>query len=141
MSQRSCPAVPDYAAVVDYLLKLGGGSVTLSGCQICFAANISRIQTGDIGDKYNLPVLQWRQRTLQHVDGTAWILAIQRQLRMNGRQPPRLDEGVNRETLIQVLRQGFALCRVPAHGIGQRGFDPDALACRGELHSRSRRLT
>src|SRR5271170_2302872 len=40
MRQSSSPAVPDDAAVVKYLLKLGGSSVALSGCQICFSANV-----------------------------------------------------------------------------------------------------
>ncbi len=33
MRQRSRPAVPDDAAVVENLLKLGGGCTALSGCQ------------------------------------------------------------------------------------------------------------
>src|ERR1019366_8952862 len=35
MRQRSRPAVPDNAAMVENLLKLGDGSAALSGCQVC----------------------------------------------------------------------------------------------------------
>src|SRR5712692_4178685 len=38
MRQRSRPAVPDDPAVVENLLKLGGSSTALSGCQVCFSA-------------------------------------------------------------------------------------------------------
>ena len=55
MRQRSRPAVPDDAAVVDDLLKLGGGSATLSGCEIRFAANISGIEAGNVRDELNFP--------------------------------------------------------------------------------------
>ena len=37
--QRSRPAVPDNAAVVENLLELGGGSVELSGCEIRLQAD------------------------------------------------------------------------------------------------------
>jgi len=47
-SQGSRPAVPDDAAVVDDLLKLSGGSVTLSGCQVCLSPDIGRIEAGNI---------------------------------------------------------------------------------------------
>ncbi len=57
MRQRSGPAVPDDAAVVEDLLKLGGGFFALSGCQICLAANVHVIQAGNIGDEVNLPQL------------------------------------------------------------------------------------
>src|ERR1700690_2355042 len=40
MRQRSRPAVPDDAAVVDDLLKLGGGFFALSGCEICLSTYI-----------------------------------------------------------------------------------------------------
>ncbi len=46
MRQRSCPAVLDDAAVVENLLKLGGGSVALSGCQMRLSANVNVIETG-----------------------------------------------------------------------------------------------
>src|ERR1700722_1973307 len=35
MRQRSRPAVPDDAAVVENLLKLNGGRTALSGCKVC----------------------------------------------------------------------------------------------------------
>jgi hypothetical protein len=44
MRYRSCPAIPYNAAVVDNLLKLGGGSA-LSVCQVCLTAYVSRIKT------------------------------------------------------------------------------------------------
>ena len=57
MRQRSRPAIPDDAAVVDNFLKLGGGSITLSGSQICLSAYVHMIEAGNIGDERNLPQL------------------------------------------------------------------------------------
>ena len=51
--QRSCPAVPDNAAVVDNLLELGGSLLALSGCQVCLSTNVGGIEAGDIGDERN----------------------------------------------------------------------------------------
>jgi hypothetical protein len=48
---------PDDAAVVDDVLKLGGGSTALSGCQECLAAHVRRIEAGDIDHELNLPQL------------------------------------------------------------------------------------
>jgi hypothetical protein len=55
MRQRSRPAVPDDSAVVENLLKLGGGSAAISGCQVCISANVRRVEAGDICDESNLP--------------------------------------------------------------------------------------
>ena len=57
MRQRSCPAVPDDAAVVDDLLKLDGSSFALSGCQVCLSAYVHVVETGSIGDERNSPQL------------------------------------------------------------------------------------
>src|ERR1019366_4082539 len=40
MRQSSSPAVPDDAAMVGDLLKLGGGSIALSGCEVCFSTHV-----------------------------------------------------------------------------------------------------
>src|SRR5271156_5617248 len=53
MRQRSRPAVPDNAAVVENLLKLGSGSAALSGCQVCLPAYIHVIEAGNIVDEPN----------------------------------------------------------------------------------------
>ena len=37
MRQRSRPAVPDDAAVVENLLELGGCGTALPGCQVCLS--------------------------------------------------------------------------------------------------------
>ena len=55
MRQGSRPAVPDDAAVVDDLLKLGGGFFALSGGQVCLTANVRRIKAGKIGDETDCP--------------------------------------------------------------------------------------
>src|ERR1700686_3743725 len=55
MRQRSRPTVPDDAAVVDDLPKLGCGSITLSGCQVCRSADIRRIEAGDIVEELYFP--------------------------------------------------------------------------------------
>jgi hypothetical protein len=57
MRQRSCPTVPDDAAVVDDLLKLVGGFFALSCCQVCLSANVYVIEAGNIGEEVNLPKL------------------------------------------------------------------------------------
>jgi len=57
MRQSSRPAVTDDAAVVENPLKLSGGITTFSGCQICLTMNVCRIETGNIGDKSDLPQL------------------------------------------------------------------------------------
>jgi hypothetical protein len=44
-------------AVVENLLKLGGGSTALSGRKMCLSANIHMIEAGNIGDERNLPQL------------------------------------------------------------------------------------
>ena len=46
MRQRSRPAVPDDAAVVENLLKLGGGGGALSTCQVCLSAYVHMIEAG-----------------------------------------------------------------------------------------------
>src|SRR5580700_2207210 len=53
MGQGSRPVVPDDAAVVDDLLKLGGGSVALSGRQGCLSMYVHRIEAGNIVEELN----------------------------------------------------------------------------------------
>jgi hypothetical protein len=60
MRQRSRPAVPDDAAVIENLLELGDGFLALPAGQIRFAANVGGIEAGDVGNKTNLPVLDRR---------------------------------------------------------------------------------
>src|SRR6266852_2668932 len=48
MRQRSRPAVPDDPAVLENLLKLGGSSTALSGCQVCLSSDICRIEAGNV---------------------------------------------------------------------------------------------
>ena len=48
MRQGSRPAVPDDAAVVENLLKLGGGGGALSTCQVCLSAYVHVIEAGNI---------------------------------------------------------------------------------------------
>ena len=59
MRQRSRPAVPHDAAVVENLLKLGGGRLALSRRQIRLAANIGWIEAGNIGYKKKFAQLDW----------------------------------------------------------------------------------
>jgi hypothetical protein len=42
-----------HAAVVDDLLKLGGGSAAMSGCQVYLSAYVHVIEAGNIGDERN----------------------------------------------------------------------------------------
>ena len=66
MRQSSRPAIPDDPAVVENLLKLGG-STALSGCQVCLAAYVNVIETGNIGDERNPPT-RWGS-SLQSIQG------------------------------------------------------------------------
>src|SRR2546427_4140743 len=128
MCQRSGPAVPDDPAVVENLLKLGGSSTALSGCQVCFSAYIGRIEAGNIHDEPNLPQLDRdRGSSLQGSQGGSRILLVQRQLPLNRRQPKRLHLGVQRKAVPYVLRQRFGSCRIAPHGKGKRGFELRAL--------------
>jgi hypothetical protein len=45
--------------VVENLLKLGGGSTTLSGCQVCLSAYIHVVEAGKIVDEANTSELDW----------------------------------------------------------------------------------
>src|SRR4029077_2366092 len=49
MRQRSRPAIRDNAAVVENLLKLGGGGIALPGCQICLSAYVYVKEAGNVG--------------------------------------------------------------------------------------------
>src|SRR5208337_5046995 len=102
MRQRSRPAVPHNTAVVENLLKLGGRSVALSGCQVCLCAYIRRIEAGDIVDERNCAELERGGGRLQGSQGSGRILLVQRQLPLNRGQPVRLDLRVQRETFPQV---------------------------------------
>src|ERR1035437_7080849 len=48
MRERSGPAEPDDAAVIDDFLKCGGGWVALSGGEVRFPAKVSRVEAGDV---------------------------------------------------------------------------------------------
>src|SRR6202040_227174 len=84
MRQRSRPAVPDKAAVVENLLKLGSGGTALSGCQIGLTPHIHCVEAGGTGGERNLPQLNGSS-VLQLLDGPNRILPVQRQLPMNRR--------------------------------------------------------
>src|ERR1700726_5004574 len=98
MRQRSRPAIPDDAAVVEDFLELGGGRTALSGCQICLSAYIHVIEAGNVVDKRNLSQLDGGSSSLQGSQRRSRVLFVQCQLRLNRRQPKRLHLGVQRET-------------------------------------------
>src|SRR5258708_39107242 len=93
--QRDRRASPHDAAVVKDLLKGGSGSTALSGCQVRLSAYIYMIEAGNIGDEHNLPQLDGGS-SLQDIQGGSWVLFVQRQLRLNRRQPERLHLRVQR---------------------------------------------
>jgi hypothetical protein len=49
------PAVPDYAAVVENLLKFGGSGTVLSCSRVCLPSYKQVIKAGTIVDERNLP--------------------------------------------------------------------------------------
>jgi hypothetical protein len=134
MRQRSRPAVPDDTAVVENLLKLGGGSAVLVGCQVYFPANVIRVKAGNVGHKSDLSELDWRSRPEATECGSG-ILLVKGQLRLNRGQPKRLHLGVPRKASIEVLRQRLGSCRLARCGKGKRGFDLDTLTRGNELQT------
>ena len=79
MRQRSRPAVPDDAAVIENLLKLCGSSVALSGCQVCLSAYVHRIEAGNVHHEPDLPQLD-EGSSLQIIEGGSRVLSVQCQL-------------------------------------------------------------
>ena len=75
MRQRSRPAVPDDAAVVDDFLKLGGRSAALACCQVRLTANMRRMRARHIGNERDLPQFDGRG-TLQGSQGGSRVLSI-----------------------------------------------------------------
>ena len=118
MRQRSRPAVRDDAAVVDDLLKLGGGSGTLSGCQVCFPTHKNWIEAGNIGDEPNLPQLDGRGSSLQVRQGENRILSVQRQLRLNRGQPKRLHLVPTSQDVEVEAALAFAMARATIQSDG-----------------------
>ena len=55
MRQRSRPAIPDDARVIDDLLKFGSRRTALSCRQECLSANIVWIEAGNVNVEQNLP--------------------------------------------------------------------------------------
>src|SRR5580698_11086557 len=102
MRQRSGPAIPDDAAVVDDLLKLGSGGAALSGCQVCLSACINVVEAGKIGGEPYVRELKWRDRFREAQRGRRVLLG-QRDLCLNCRQPKRLNLRSQRTTFPQVL--------------------------------------
>jgi hypothetical protein len=90
--------------MINNLLKLGGGCRALSSPKISLATNVSGIEAGEVVREPHLSVLDGRQRSPQSADRACCILAVQRQLGVNGGQPQRLRLGVERVALVQVLR-------------------------------------
>jgi hypothetical protein len=133
--QRSRPAVPDDAAVVENLLKLGSGSIALSNGEIHFAANVGRIEAGEIGDEADIAKLNRASYRLQSSEGCSRILLIQHHLRPNRWQPQRLYLRMQREALVEVLYHRFCSCRIARHGKRQCGFHPYTLTRGNELES------
>ena len=91
----------------------------------------------------------WRRTELSQLDGRSSlqgiqsgsrILFVQRQLRVNRRQPKQLHLRVQREAFPQVLSQGFGSRCVARHGKGERGFDLYTLTRGNKLQSPCRRL-
>jgi hypothetical protein len=102
MRQRSRPAVPDDAAVVDDFLKLGGGFLALSSNEIRLAANVCRIEAGKIDREWDCSQLKISRRW-QAVQSLGRILPIKRQLRSNCWQPERWHLGW--KARVQILCQ------------------------------------
>src|SRR5216683_438574 len=92
MRQRSRPAVPDDAAVIENLLKLGSCGPALSRCQIRLAPKVRWIETRTrgIGRKRDCSKLKSRESNFQGFQGRSWIVVIQFQLRLSRWKPKGL---------------------------------------------------
>jgi hypothetical protein len=53
--ERSCPAVPEDAAVVENFLKFNDRGASLSACQVCFPPYINQIKTRKVVGEQNCP--------------------------------------------------------------------------------------
>src|SRR5271163_515008 len=104
MRQRSRPAVPDDAAVVDDLLKLGGSFFALTASEIGLAAYVCRVEAGDVGRGVDLAELDWSDDRLQIADGFGRVFPVECHLRTDRGQPERLHLRMQRETFVEVLR-------------------------------------
>src|SRR5580700_10385333 len=129
MCQGSGPAVPDDAAVVENLPELGRSFLAPVRCQIRLAPNVSGVEAREIEDKLNLPIFDGRQGGPQAYDRGSRVLTVERELRLDRRQPKRLHLRIDRMPFVQILRQRFGSRGVACHGKGKRGFDLRTLTC------------
>jgi len=98
MCQRSRPAVPDDATVVENLLKFDNGSVALSSREIGLAANVGGIKAGKIRNKRNLSNSTGMAACNRSMAALGFL--VQFKLRMNRGQPQRLHLGIEWKPLI-----------------------------------------
>src|SRR5271167_2070576 len=101
MGQSSRPAVPDNPVVVENFLEFDGGGTPLSRCKKRLPPYVNRIEARDVEDERNLPQLE-RVSSLGDLPGRNGVSSIQRQLRLNRRQPKPLHLGVQGEAFVQV---------------------------------------
>ena len=113
--ERTRPAVPDDATMVESFLKLGDSLLALSRYQICFNTNVNRIEARNVAGEIDLSQLNW-DRNLQTLNGYRWILAVQSHLGSNRRQPQRLYLRV--KSLAHSLCHGFGTCAIACHRKG-----------------------
>ncbi len=104
---------------------------TLSIWQVNFSAHIHVIEAGKIVDELNRSQLDGRSR-LQSAQVGSWLLSVQRQLRVNCRQPKRLHLRVQWKTFFQISGQRFGSCRIARHGKRQRSFRFGPRTCGGK---------
>ena len=78
MRQRSRPAVPDDAAVVEDLLELGGSCVPCPAARYASPANVGWIKTGDLAEKEIAPNSMGGAATCRVIEDDRRILPIQR---------------------------------------------------------------
>ena len=127
MRQRSRPAVPNDAAVVENFLELG---ISLHALPEPLDMPLRERMLGR-DRRYSrpneiIPNSIVPAAGLQITDRFSRVLSIKRQLGSNRWQPKRLHLRVQREAFPQVLGQGFGSHCIARHRKGKRRFDLDA---------------
>ena len=131
MRQRSRPAVPDDAAVVENLLKLGGGIFALSGRQIRLSANVGGIEAGNVGGELRSARTLWAAQRLQSIQGLSRVLPGSAPLAPESLAAKAIASACPADSACSSLAPTIRLVhRIARHGIGQCGFSsrlPDLL--------------
>src|SRR5258707_15440679 len=136
MGKRTDGLVQDEAAMVEYLLELGGSLATLTRSQIGFATHKDWKHRGPIQINGSRRPKLIRCGAPKTLDGARGISFVERKLSADARQIIELHNCVFRKTLVQIVGQRFRSRVIP--GIGKRECSKILqIAARRELQCQS----